>query len=65
MFVTGHGEKYHKYDCQYMQGKEYWILNISAAQGKGYEPCSKCFPEKNKDSTMDEYMQSMIEQAKN
>ncbi|MDY4080139.1 MAG: hypothetical protein SOY97_00760 [Candidatus Metalachnospira sp.] len=65
VFVTGHGEKYHKYDCQYMQGKEYWILNISAAQGKGYEPCSKCFPEKNKDSTMEEYMQSMIDQAKN
>ena len=65
VFVTGQGEKYHKYDCQYMQGKEYWILNISAAQGKGYEPCSKCFPEKNKDSTMDEYMQSMIDQAKN
>lgn len=43
VLVTESGEKYHRYDCQYVQGRSFWIYNIDAAKGMGYEPCSACF----------------------
>ena len=42
--VTEHGEKYHTYGCQYVEGREFWIYNVEAAISRGYEPCSVCDP---------------------
>lgn len=44
VIVTEYGEKYHTYGCQYIENKNFWIYNIGAAIGKGYEPCSVCNP---------------------
>mgnify|MGYP001623789693 FL=1 len=44
VIVTEAGEKYHTYGCQYIQGRDFWIYNIDAAIGMGYEPCSTCNP---------------------
>ena len=43
VIVTIDGEKYHKYNCQYILGKNYYIYNIEAAEYYGYEPCDICF----------------------
>ena len=43
--VTESGEKYHRYGCQYVENAtSFWIYNIEAAEGRGYEPCSVCKP---------------------
>lgn len=44
VIVTEYGEKYHTYGCQYIEGRDFWIYNIAAAIGRGYEPCSVCNP---------------------
>lgn len=44
VIVTEYGEKYHTYGCQYIEGKTFWIYNVEAAIGFGYEPCSVCNP---------------------
>ena len=44
VIVTETGEKYHTYGCKYVQGRDFWIYNIDAAIGMGYEPCSTCNP---------------------
>lgn len=44
VIVKRTGEKYHTYGCQYVEGREFWIYNIEAAEGMGYEPCSVCDP---------------------
>lgn len=44
VIVTRTGEKYHTYGCQYIRGRDIWIYNIEAAEGRGYEPCSVCHP---------------------
>ena len=44
VIVTEYGEKYHTYGCQYVEGRTFWIYNIDAAIGRGYEPCSVCDP---------------------
>lgn len=44
VIVTEYGEKYHTYGCQYIENKNFWIYNIDAAIGMGYEPCSVCNP---------------------
>ncbi|MEG1758646.1 MAG: hypothetical protein RR235_09355, partial [Oscillospiraceae bacterium] len=46
VFVTEEGTKYHRYDCQYMDGKSFWTYNPSAAKSRGYEPCNVCKPPK-------------------
>ena len=43
VFVTEHGEKYHRFECQYMRNSRCWIYNVEAAQGKGFDACSVCF----------------------
>lgn len=66
VLVSEHGEKYHKYTCQYMKGKAYWIFNVEAAESKGYEPCSVCFGDESNEAniSMEDYMKTMIEQSK-
>lgn len=44
VITTEYGEKYHTYGCQYIEGRDFWIYNIAAAIGRGYEPCSVCNP---------------------
>lgn len=44
VMVTEHGEKYHTYGCQYVEGRTFWIYNVEAAISRGYEPCSVCDP---------------------
>lgn len=44
VIVTEHGEKYHTYGCQYIEGRDFWIYNVGAAIGWGYTPCSVCNP---------------------
>ncbi len=42
--VTNGGEKYHRYDCQYVKGKNFFAYNSEAAKSRGYTPCSVCNP---------------------
>lgn len=44
VIVTEFGSKYHTYECQYVQGKNYWIYNVELAVYEGYSPCSVCNP---------------------
>ena len=42
--VTRAGEKYHKADCRYVEGKiDVQEIALADAEEKGYEPCSVCF----------------------
>lgn len=43
VFVTEHGEKYHRFQCQYIRNSTYWIYNVEAAQSHGFDACSVCF----------------------
>ena len=44
VYVTTTGSKYHKWGCQYINGKTNLIdMYISEAQDKGYQPCEVCF----------------------
>lgn len=44
VYVTTTGDKYHKWGCQYINGKTNLLdMYISEAQDKGYTPCNKCF----------------------
>ena len=43
VIVPVNDTKYHKYGCSYIYGKNYYIYNIEAAIGYGYEPCTECF----------------------
>lgn len=43
VYVTKTGAKYHSAGCQYLS-KSQIPINLSAAQTKGYGPCSKCNP---------------------
>lgn len=44
VYVTTTGSKYHKWGCQYINGKTNLIdMYISEAQDKGYQPCKVCF----------------------
>lgn len=42
VIVTAEGGKYHRYGCSHIEGREFWIYNIDAAESKGYEPCRDC-----------------------
>ncbi len=33
---------YHSYGCPRLGNNGFWIYNISAAKGEGYDPCSEC-----------------------
>lgn len=44
VIVTSEGEKYHRYSCQYVEGKSFWIYNVEAAISRGYDPCLVCDP---------------------
>lgn len=50
-FVLETGEKYHCVDCYMLEGKSYWIYNVEACEGMGYEPCKHCW----QDSVFSEY----------
>lgn len=41
--VTRTGSKYHRFDCHYVEGREFYIYNTELAEAKGYEPCSYCW----------------------
>ena len=44
VYVTTTGDKYHKWGCQYINGKTNLLdMYISEAQDKGYTPCKVCF----------------------
>lgn len=44
VYITTSGKKYHKWGCQYINGKTNLIdMYISEAQEKGYTACSVCF----------------------
>lgn len=43
VYVTPHGEKYHREGCSYVSTAR--ELTISAAICQGYEPCSRCDPD--------------------
>lgn len=43
VFVVDDGTKlYHTYDCSKFGDESFWAYNISAAENKGYKPCSLC-----------------------
>lgn len=44
VFVTETGNKYHRYNCDILGARSYWIYNIELAESMGYEPCSECWP---------------------
>jgi len=43
VYVTAHGRKYHRADCQFARNGATAIL-LGEAQGQGYTPCSRCKP---------------------
>lgn len=43
VFITEHGEKYHRIDCRYLFNSCEQI-SVERAKSKGYEPCSVCKP---------------------
>lgn len=43
VYVTPHGKKFHRADCQYLRGKGRGIT-LAEAQAKGYTPCARCWP---------------------
>lgn len=45
VYVTDHGEKYHREDCSYTSGSAR-PLTIEKAEAKGYSPCSRCNPDR-------------------
>ncbi len=47
VIVPVNDTKYHKYGCSYIYGKSYYIYNIEAAKGYGYEPCPECFTQED------------------
>lgn len=46
VFVTGSGEKYHRFNCSYFQNnsQEFYVFNSNYAKSLGYEPCLACNP---------------------
>ena len=44
VMITETGSKYHRYGCQYVEGRTYWIYNVELAIYEGYTPCSVCNP---------------------
>lgn len=44
VLVTETGSKYHRWDCQYVQNRDFWIYNFENAQYMGYSPCDVCSP---------------------
>lgn len=42
-FVTNTGEKYHKYDCFHIEGREYEYMSRLEAINNGYHACSDCY----------------------
>lgn len=44
VYVTPHGEKYHTSDCSYLT--TYDSMTIEEAENSGYEPCSRCDPDR-------------------
>jgi len=43
VYVTEHGKKYHRRNCQFVQGGA-TSLSLKEAKAKGYTPCSRCKP---------------------
>ena len=45
VYVTDHGEKYHREDCTYTSDSAH-PMTIEKAEAKGYTPCSRCDPDR-------------------
>ena len=43
IYITNHGERYHKGNCTYLIGRDTCPLSISCAVDLGKEPCKICF----------------------
>lgn len=43
VYVTAHGRKYHRKDCQYVRNGG-TALTLQEARARGYSPCAKCRP---------------------
>lgn len=46
VYVSSSGGKYHLYDCQYINNSKIRARTIETARKKGYEPCSRCNPDR-------------------
>ena len=44
VITTATGKKYHKYGCQHIKDKSFYIFNISKAKAQGYTNCLDCSP---------------------
>lgn len=63
VIVTIGGEKYHTYDCEYVQGHDFYIYNIDLAVSKGYTPCSVCIHQIQNDSGTSSTIERFKEEA--
>lgn len=43
VIVTLGGEKYHRWGCSHVSGRQYLIYNIGLAELRGYAPCLDCW----------------------
>jgi len=43
VYVTVSGKKYHREDCRLIKNRKTTGISLADAQGKGLQPCSKCF----------------------
>lgn len=46
VYVTQHGKKFHKADCQLVKNREKTTMDQAEAEKNGLEPCGKCFKAK-------------------
>lgn len=46
VYVSESGNRYHLYDCTYIDESNIQGFTIDQAQSKGYEPCKKCKPDR-------------------
>ena len=44
VYKTPYGQKYHKYHCRYLRGKNLAKMSVKVAQRMGLDPCKMCQP---------------------
>ncbi|MBL7130488.1 MAG: hypothetical protein ISS45_03660 [Candidatus Omnitrophica bacterium] len=43
VYVTASGKKYHREDCRLIKNRKTTGISLADAQGRGLQPCSRCF----------------------
>ena len=60
VIVTETGDKYHRYGCQHVYGREAYIYNTELAEAKGYTACLDCYKE-DAENSKESYVETVTE----